>query len=158
MELQYLNKNNDKVIKQIAHIHEHIPFQYDQNYETNALEIALRVESMKLLLAYNDEIIYMTNHNRNENEPTVIAYIWYTIGQNNNETIIYIKSTYVHPDYRRHGNATELKNHVKNIAIQKKIHRIETKVNKNNKRMRQLNLKLGYKIKDNIMYLEVPHD
>lgn len=158
MELQYLNKNNDKVIKQIARIHEHIPYQYDQNYETNALEIDLRFESIKRLLAYSDEIIYMTDNNKNETVPNVIAYIWYTMNQNKNETIIYIKSTYVHPDYRRHGYATELKNRVKNIAKQKKIHRIETKVNKNNKRMRQLNLKLGYITKDKIMYLEVPHD
>ncbi|WP_164993388.1 GNAT family N-acetyltransferase [Macrococcus sp. DPC7161] len=158
MELQYLYKNNDKVIKQIAHIHEHIPYQYDQNYETNALEIALRIESMKLLLAYNDEIFYVTDGDDNEHAPRIIAYIWYTIDCNKNETFIYIKSTYVHPDYRQQGYATLLKDSVKNVAIQKGINRIESKVHKNNISMRQLNLKLGYKIKDNIMYLEVPHD
>lgn len=131
-------------IKQIAEIHESIPAEY-KNYKAAPLDIALRYESIRLLMHYqHDEIIIL------EKEDNLIGFIWFNAGEK-----MHIKSLWITPSERRKGLATKLKNHIADICRERDIQEIYSHVDMNNKKMRKLNEKLGYQSIKNEMRFEI---
>ncbi|WP_170234488.1 GNAT family N-acetyltransferase [Macrococcus equipercicus] len=139
----------DEQLKTIAAIHESIPSGYKE-WHVSSMDLALRFESMKLLMMHNgDEIIAVVD------KEDVIAFIWYVI---NDETMI--KSLWVTPARRRQGIATELKDYVRQQSLAAGVTVIRSHVHPLNSKMRQLNEKLGYSHRGNEMIykLEVHND
>ncbi|MCE4955922.1 GNAT family N-acetyltransferase [Macrococcoides caseolyticum] len=122
------------LLKTIAEIHENIPKSYRPEYKVTQLDIALRYESIKLLMAHkHDRIIVI------EDGHQLCAFIWIHLAD-----AMHIKSTYVAPSYRQHGYATQLKRYVESIARAHHIYAIYSDVDDNNRAMISLNEKLGY--------------
>lgn len=122
------------LLMRIAHLHESIPKTYVDTYEVTDLDITLRYESMLLQMKHRQDKIIVI-----EESDTLCAFLWYHISET-----VHIKSTYVAPQYRNQGYATQLKRHIESIAKANNIQTIYSDVHMNNKKMRQLNQKLGY--------------
>ncbi len=140
---------DDERLADIAKIHERIPKHY-KDWNVTSMDIELRLESMKLLMTHSgDEIAAIVE------EQEVIAFIWYVISD-----VTTIKSLWVAPSYRRRGLAIKLKNYVKQQSSAAGVMTITSHVHPNNKKMIQLNHKLGYdQIGNEMIYkLEVPND
>lgn len=67
-------KSDDPLINAIATIHEYIPSDYS-DYRPKPLDIALRKESIQLLMEYKGDLILVK-----EQGDTLIAFIWFHIG------------------------------------------------------------------------------
>jgi len=140
---------DDERLADIAKIHEWIPKHY-KDWNVTSMDIELRLESMKLLMTHSgDEIAAIVE------EQEVIAFIWYVISD-----VTTIKSLWVAPSYRRRGLAIKLKNYVKQQSSAAGVMTITSHVHPHNKKMIQLNHKLGYdQIGNEMIYkLEVPND
>ena len=143
-------KSDDPLINDIATIHEYIPSDYS-DYQPKALDIALRKESIQLLMEHKGDIILVKAQG-----DTLIAFIWFHIGQ---ET--HIKSLWVDAEYRKENIATTLKQMVHQLSKDKGVNKVVSTVHKNNERMQHLNLKLGYIKQGDKMILHlngVPND
>ncbi|UBH22844.1 GNAT family N-acetyltransferase [Macrococcus armenti] len=140
---------DDPYIETIARIHEHIQKDFDSSYNTSQLDIALRTESIRLLMQHNKDRIFIME------EDELIAFIWFNMSDKT-----HIKSLYVSQRYRKRGIAIHLKQFVEQLSLQNGIHYIYGDVHEKNKSMRYINGKLGYKSNNNRMYkiLEVPND
>ena len=140
---------DDPYIETIARIHEHIPKDFDSSYKSSQLDVALRTESIRLLMQHNKDRIFIME------EDELIAFIWFKMSDRT-----HIKSLYVSQRYRKRGIAVQLKQFVEQLSLQNGIHYIYGDVHEKNKSMRYVNEKLGYKSNNNRMYkiLEVPND
>lgn len=140
---------DNPLIETIARIHEHIPKDFDSSYKTSQLNVQLRTESIRLLMQHNDDRIFIIG------EDELIAFIWFNMSEKT-----HIKSLYVSQKYRKRGFAIQLKRFVEQLSLKNDISYIYGDVHKNNKSMRYVNEKLGYKSNNNRMYkiLEVPND
>ncbi|UOB20979.1 GNAT family N-acetyltransferase [Macrococcus armenti] len=140
---------DNPLIETIARIHEHIPKSFDSSYKTSQLDVALRTESIRLLMQHNKDRIFIIE------ESELIAFIWFNMSEKT-----HIKSLYVSQGYRKRGIAVQLKQFVEQLSLQNGIHYIYGDVHEKNKSMRYVNEKLGYKSNNNRMYkiLEVPND
>lgn len=123
-----------ELLSEIAALHERIPESYLKGYSASTLDIALRFESMQLLMQHKGDRIVVV-----EREQQLYGFIWFNVSD-----VIHIKSTYVKENYRQQGLATKLKRYIEEIALANKITRIVSDVNPNNTPMVQLNEKLGY--------------
>ncbi|TDM41676.1 GNAT family N-acetyltransferase [Macrococcoides goetzii] len=150
--MRKLSLTETNKIKEIAALHENIPLAYDSSYKVTPVDIALRYESIQLLMKHkHDQITVIEQNNK------ICAYIWYTIDDE-----IHIKSTYVYPEYRNQGYAIQLKYYVETIAREQHIGIIYSDVDTRNFAMKQLNKRLGYQFKEDsnrmIKIIEVQND
>lgn len=150
--MRKLSLTETNKIKEIAALHENIPSAYDSSYKVTPVDIALRYESIQLLMKHkHDQITVIEQNNK------ICAYIWYAIDDE-----IHIKSTYVYPEYRNQGYAIQLKYYVETIAREQHIGIIYSDVDTRNFAMKQLNKRLGYQFKEDsnrmIKIIEVQND
>ncbi len=129
--LDPINESKDLVI--VVRKHAEAPREWGMDYEPNELELA---QFTTMATADNSKIMVI----RQDGE--IAAFIWFTFGK----TRIDLVSLWTEPEHRRHGLAQKLKQAVEEWGRKEGKKILTTTVFATNKKMVNLNEKLGYKI------------
>lgn len=131
-------QENESLLQQIAIWHNTTPKQWLVDYRITTDDISETIQSLVKVdgLALFLEVAKDSHEN-------AIGFVWAYCDKEDEKRVI-IKSLYVDPAYRKHGIASQLKEHLEIWCKRKGVSKIETTVHYTNKNMIALNEKLGY--------------
>lgn len=135
--MRQLNLSNQKLINEVATIHEKLLESQEANYKTTRTSIALRIEMINARLRHCQDMILII-----EDEQELQALIW---GHFEKQTkSVTIELLFVYPKYRRQGFARQLKLALEDWAMKEGAQTIHSTINTKNQAMLNLNRQIGY--------------
>lgn len=138
---QELDYNNTDDINAAARIHEEAPLEWDESWLVTSEGIAEWVTRINNLKNINPMFLLFAKLSNGE----IVGFHWLRLYEKNGSKHAHIDSLWVSKDYRRMGIATELKNRGENWAKSVGAEKLTTNVFLENKKMFELNSKLGFK-------------
>ena len=143
-------KGEDKQeLEFISRKHIEMPSLWMENYKFSEQEITDNIKEMETAFC-QDRIYCIVAEQKN----TIISFLWAEIDAKKNDRMDII-SLWTNSDFRRLGIATKLKEKMEIFAINHKVKKIYTTVSANNRKIVELNEKLGYKINYHTMSKEL---
>jgi len=135
-----INTNDIAEVEFICLRHIETPALWIENYSFSEEELnEIRTDFLK---AIDRNILFGLTA---KTEKGIIGFIWAELLPKRPD-VAEIFSLWISPEFRKKGIATELKNKIEKIAIDRGVKKIRTNVYSSNKTMLDFNLKLGYKI------------
>lgn len=135
--MRQLNLSNQKLINEVATIHEKLLESQEANYKATRTSIALRIEMINARLRHCQDMILII-----EDEQELQALIW---GHFEKQTkSVTIELLFVYPKYRRQGFARQLKLALEDWAMKEGAQTIHSTINTKNQAMLNLNRQIGY--------------
>lgn len=135
--MRQLNLSNQKLINEVATIHEKLLESQEANYKATRTSIALRIEMINARLRHCQDMILIIEDNQE-----LQALIW---GHFEKQTkVVTIELLFVYPKYRRQGFARQLKLVLEDWAMKEGAQTIQSTINTKNQAMLNLNHQIGY--------------
>lgn len=135
--MRQLNLSNQKLINEVATIHEKLLESQEANYKATRTSIALRIEMINARLRHCQDMILII-----EDEQELQALIW---GHFEKQTkSVTIELLFVYLKYRRQGFARQLKLALEDWAMKEGAQTIHSTINTKNQAMLNLNRQIGY--------------
>lgn len=128
----------NKELLKIAEWHNLTPMLWNPNYKVND---AILKETIERIAKTNQDDLFITLARTYQN--AICGFVW-AYKQDKPENSAMIKSLYVDERYRNLGIATQLKVLLEKWCVEKGLNIIQTTVHFKNKKMINLNEKLGY--------------